>query len=122
MVFLFVGSSALTEASFPRDLAIPQLLLSSAWTIVLTMKASATAVFPHRGFTPHQFTPMSGAHQALQRTRPSRSRCNPRVPRAGSLSSYECCQELELVRRSSVYSFRGRARGGLAMDFTWGKV
>jgi hypothetical protein len=29
MVFLFVGSSALTEASFPRDLTIPQLLLSS---------------------------------------------------------------------------------------------
>ena len=31
MVFLFVGSSGLTEASFPRNLAIPQLLLSSAW-------------------------------------------------------------------------------------------
>src|SRR5437016_12521974 len=68
MVFLFVGSSALTEASFPRDLAIPQLLLSSACAIVLTMKASATAVFPHRGLAPHQFAPMSGAHQALERT------------------------------------------------------
>src|SRR5437879_4018619 len=67
MVFLFVGSSALTEASFPRDLAIPQLLLSSACAIVLTMKASATAVFPHRGLAPHQFAPMSGAHQALDR-------------------------------------------------------
>jgi hypothetical protein len=30
MVFLFVGSSALTEASSPRNLTIPQLLLSSA--------------------------------------------------------------------------------------------
>ncbi len=68
MVFLFVGSSALTEASFPRDLAIPQLLLSSACAIVLTMKASPTAMFPHRGLAPHQFTPMSGAHQALHRT------------------------------------------------------
>jgi hypothetical protein len=67
MVFLFVGSSALTEASFPRDLAIPQLLLSSACAIVLAMKASPTAVFPHRGLAPHQFMPMSGAHHALQR-------------------------------------------------------
>src|SRR3989442_12153134 len=63
MVFLFVGSSALTEASFPRDLAIPQLLLSSACAIVQAMKASPTAVFPHRGLAPHQFTPMSGAHK-----------------------------------------------------------
>jgi len=67
-VFLFVGSSALTEASLPRDLAIPQLLLSSACAIVLTMKASPRAVFPHRGFAPHQFTPMSGAHNAPQTT------------------------------------------------------
>ena len=27
-------------------------------------------------------------------TAPSRSGCNPRVPRAGSLSSYECCQAM----------------------------
>src|SRR5437016_12593086 len=87
MVFLFVGSSALTEASFPRDLAIPQLLLSSACAIVLTMKASATAVFPHRGLAPHQFAPMSGAHHALQRTRRERRGCNPCVLCAGSLSS-----------------------------------
>ena len=46
---------------------IPQLLLSGACAIVLTMKASPTAVFPHRGLAPHQFTPMSGAHQALHR-------------------------------------------------------
>src|SRR5947207_9254048 len=72
MVFLFVGSSALTEASFPRDLAIPQLLLSSACAIVLTMKASPTAMFPHRGLAPHQFTPMSGAHQADRAVRDGR--------------------------------------------------
>ena len=47
---------------------IPQLLLSSACAILLIMKASPTAVFPHRGLAPHQFTPMSGAHQALHRT------------------------------------------------------
>jgi hypothetical protein len=63
MVFLFVGSSALTEASFPRDLSIPQLLLSSACAIVLTMKSRPTAVFPHRGLARHQFTPMPGAHK-----------------------------------------------------------
>ena len=71
MVFLFVGSSALTEASFPRDLAIPQLLLSSACAIVLTMKASPTAVFPHRGLAPHQFMPMSGAHRVAEGIDPS---------------------------------------------------
>ena len=68
MVFQFVGSSALTEASFPRDLAIPQLLLSSACAILPSVKDSATTVFPHRGLAPHQFTPMSGAHKALHRT------------------------------------------------------
>ena len=54
-----------------RFLAVltPQLLLSSACAIVLTMKASPTAVFPHRGLAPDQFTPMSGAHEALHRTR-----------------------------------------------------
>jgi len=63
--------TGLTAASFPRDLAIPQLLRSSASAILLTMTASRTAVFPHRGLpacrslgvggAPHQFTPMSGA-------------------------------------------------------------
>ena len=86
MVFLFVGSSALTEASFPRDLAIPQLLLSSACAIVLTMKASPTAVFPHRGLAPHQFTPMSGAHR-MQQTPRLRLGCNPYLSDAGSLTS-----------------------------------
>ena len=67
--------AALTEASFPRDLTIPQLLLSSACAIVLTMKTSPTAVFPHRGLAPHQlFTPMSGAHHAPHRMAASRRR------------------------------------------------
>jgi hypothetical protein len=47
---------------------IPQLLLSSACAIVLTMKASPTSVFPHRGLARYQFTPMSGAHKALETT------------------------------------------------------
>ena len=68
MIFLFVGSSGLTEASFPRDLAIPQLLLSSARVILLTMKASRMTVFLHRGLSPLQLTPMSGAHKSLQAT------------------------------------------------------
>jgi hypothetical protein len=74
MTFLFVGSSGLTEASFPRDLAIPQLLLSSACVILPTMKAGRTTVFPHRGLSPHQFTPMSGAHQTLE------TNCRPASP------------------------------------------
>ena len=61
MIFLFVGSSGLTEASFPRNLAIPQLLLSSACAMLLTMKAIGMAMFPHRGLAPRQLTPMSGA-------------------------------------------------------------
>jgi len=56
-----------------RDFAIPQLLLSSSCAIVLTMKASPTLVFPHRGLAPHQFTLMSGADQPVQRTGMSRS-------------------------------------------------
>src|SRR5207302_4144818 len=72
MIFLFVGSSGLTEASFPRNLAIPQLLLSSACAILLTMKASRTTVFPHRGLSPLQLTPMSGAHQSVETTGGSR--------------------------------------------------
>jgi hypothetical protein len=63
MIFLFVGSSALTEASFPQDLTIPQLLLSNVWVIVPLIMRDPTTVFTHRGLSPHQFTPMSGAHQ-----------------------------------------------------------
>ena len=68
MVFLFVGSSALTEASCPRDLAIPQLLLSNASIILPLVMSGLTTVFTHRGLSPHQFTPMSGAHQPVQAT------------------------------------------------------
>ena len=64
MIFLFVGSSGLTEASYPRNLAIPQLLRSSACAKLRTMKANRLAVFPHRGLSPRQLTPMSGAHKA----------------------------------------------------------
>ena len=68
MIFLFVGSSGLTEASYPRNLAIPQLLLSRACAKLLTMKANRLAVFLHRGLSPRQLTPMSGAHKTVQRT------------------------------------------------------
>ena len=51
-------------ASFPRNLAIPQLPRSSTWaSLSLAMRGSLT-VFPYRGLSPHQFTPMSGAHPA----------------------------------------------------------
>ena len=69
MAFLFVGSSGLTEASFPRDLAIPQLLLSNVWAIVPLVLRDPTTVFTHRGLSPHQFTPMSGAHQSAAANR-----------------------------------------------------
>ncbi len=69
MAFLFVGSSGLTEASFPRNLAIPQLLLSNVWAIVPLVLRDPMTVFTHRGLSPHQFTPMSGAHLALHRMR-----------------------------------------------------
>src|SRR5262245_57482049 len=85
MIFLFVGSSGLTEASSPRDLAIPQLLLSSAWAIVPTMQANPMTVFPHRGLSPHQFTPMSGAHR-LHRTPRLRLGCMADTIGAGSVS------------------------------------
>jgi len=65
MTFLFVGSSGLTEASFPRDLAIPQLLLSNVWIILPLIQRDLMTVFTHRGLSPHQFTPMSGAHKTL---------------------------------------------------------
>ena len=74
MAFLFVGSSALTEASFPRDLAIPQLLLSNVWAIVPLVKRDPTTVLTHRGLSPHQFTPMSGAQSGR------RGDFSPRLP------------------------------------------
>ena len=63
---------------------IPQLLLSSACAILLIMKASPTAVFPHRGLAPHQFTPMSGAHEIGG---PNDEECGqPNRPMRGCLS------------------------------------
>ena len=68
--------TVLTPASFPRGLATPQLLLSSTWAILLPESENQMTVFPHRGLpagrslgagrSPHQFTPMSRAHQAAQ--------------------------------------------------------
>jgi hypothetical protein len=66
MIFLFVGSSGLTEASCPRDLAIPQLLLSNVSIILPSIMKDRTTVFTHGGLPPHQLTPMSGAHQSVQ--------------------------------------------------------
>ena len=64
----FVGSSALTEASFPPDLAIGQLPCSSICVILLAVKASPTTVFPYEG----TFTLPVHAHvrrtQAVQAT------------------------------------------------------
>ena len=63
MIFLFVGSSGLTEASFPRSLATPQLLLSNVLIILFLIPRNLMIVFAHRGLAPHQFMPMSGTHQ-----------------------------------------------------------
>ena len=47
---------------------------NNVWAIVpLSMKGPVT-VFQHRGLSPHQFTPMSGAHHT-QRTPRLRSVC-----------------------------------------------
>ncbi len=45
---------------------IPQLLLSSARAILPLVMKGRTTVFPHRGLSPHQFTPISGAHHCVQ--------------------------------------------------------
>ena len=58
MVFLFVGSSGLTEASFPRNLAIPQLLRSNAWAILPPMIGGPDNRVPAQG----TFTPSVHAH------------------------------------------------------------
>jgi len=59
--------TGLTVASFPRDLAIPQLPLSSASIILLPVTESQMTVFPHRELSPHQFVLMSGAHKTVER-------------------------------------------------------
>jgi len=63
MPCLFVGSSALTGASLPRNLAIRQLRRSNVWAIVPLVMRDPTTVLTHRGLSPHQLTPMSGAHE-----------------------------------------------------------
>jgi hypothetical protein len=80
--------TSLTAASFPRDLAIPQLLLSSACAIVPTMTAGPTAVFPHRGLAPLQFTPMSGAHQSVERMAAGGRHLRVRASRAAAIAHF----------------------------------
>jgi len=64
MVLLFVGSPALTRGFLPTNLAIPQLLRSNVSVIVPLVMRRPTTVFTHRGLSPRQLTPMSGAHKA----------------------------------------------------------
>ncbi len=70
--------SRLCRAGLGRDLALPLLLLSNACVILPTMRPGRTTVFLHRGLpcraevfdegeSPHQFTPMSGAHPSMHR-------------------------------------------------------
>jgi hypothetical protein len=49
------------------------LLLSSACATLLSELDSRMTAFTHRGLSPHQFTPMSGAHKATGAT--SRPAC-----------------------------------------------
>jgi hypothetical protein len=43
------------------------LLLSNVWIILPLIQRDLMTVFTHRGLSPHQFTPMSGAHQSSHR-------------------------------------------------------
>jgi hypothetical protein len=95
--------TGLTAASFPRDLAIPQLLPSSASAILLPDSENKMTVFPHRGLAPHQFTPMSGAHQITgANSRPA--------------SPFE---SRGLRRRALVVGHHGRYHGGAAVAQFW---
>jgi len=58
MLFLFVGSSFCTQASFGRSLAIPPLPLASTFANVFTLTG-----FKYRGLAPHKFTPVPGVHK-----------------------------------------------------------
>src|SRR5438552_19048515 len=53
---VFSGIVQTLSTSFPRDLAILQLLLSGAWIILSLVMRGRTTVFPHRGLASHQFT------------------------------------------------------------------
>jgi hypothetical protein len=46
-----------------RNFAIPQLLRSDVWANVPLVMRGPTTVFTHRKLSPHQFTPMSRAHE-----------------------------------------------------------
>ena len=63
MLFLFVGSSLCTPASFRRPLAVPPLPSASTCANV----QSTFAGFMYRGFSPHKFTPMPGVHKRFER-------------------------------------------------------
>jgi hypothetical protein len=53
----------LRRASFPRNLAIPQLLRSNVLAILPLVMRDLTTVLTHRRLSPHQSTPMLlGAH------------------------------------------------------------
>jgi hypothetical protein len=66
MLFLFVGSSFCTPASFGRSLAIPPL--PSANTFVNVQQLLTLTGFTYRGLAPHKFTPMPGVHKRVKRT------------------------------------------------------
>ncbi len=52
------------DASFPRRLTTPQLPRSNVSVTLPAVMRGLISAFTHRGLSPHQFTPTSGAHQA----------------------------------------------------------
>src|SRR5882724_2905621 len=54
------------------------------WATLPLVMRGRTTVFPHRGLSPHQFTPMSGAH-GLEWTRGSHSVCILTITRPAPL-------------------------------------
>jgi len=65
MLFLFVGSSLCTPASFGRSLTVPPLPSASTCANVKITFAG----FTYRGLSPHKFTPMPGVHNFVKRSR-----------------------------------------------------
>jgi hypothetical protein len=65
---LHIGAVPLASVVAPcgdRLLAIPQLPRSNVWAIVILVMRGSATVSAHRGLSPHQFTPMSGAHEQI---------------------------------------------------------
>jgi len=60
MRFLFVGSHLCTWASFRQSLAGLPLPSASGYPVDIGSS--------HSGLSPHKLMPMSGVHQAIQRT------------------------------------------------------